>query len=119
MIIVDYVGNLALDAGKNHFKCKLDEQKIKTALTDYMKRQRNYNEACSLAEEIDFQGLMDYVCTNFLDDVSIRAFHPDKRVRTRIREQIIDKAVAYSQAETDEAKKKVATSISMETALFT
>lgn len=39
MIIVDYVGNLALDAGKNHFKCKLDEQKIKTALTDYMERQ--------------------------------------------------------------------------------
>lgn len=113
MIIVDYVGNLALDAGKNHFKCKLDEQKIKTALTDYMKRQRNYNEACSLAEEIDFQGLMDYVCTNLLDDVSIRAFHPDKRVRTRIREQIIDKAVAYSQAETDEAKKKVATCISI------
>ena len=29
MIIVDYVGNLVLDAGKNHFKCKLDEQKLR------------------------------------------------------------------------------------------
>ncbi len=113
MIIKDYVENLALDAGKKYVESKIDEHKIKTELAEFIDRQRNYNKACSLAEEFDFQGLMDYISKDLLDDVTLRVFHPNKKERTQARETIKNKAVAYSNANTDESKKKVTTCISI------
>lgn len=50
---------------------------------------------CSLAEEIDFQGLIEYIDNNLLTDVSSRVFSTKKEERKRARYNIIEKHRAY------------------------
>ena len=107
MIITDYIGNLALEAGKSYFHDKIDEKKLKKALSDYIEHHRKYNEVCTIAEEIDFQGLIDYIQSNLLDDVATRMFSHNKTERRNTREHIINKALYYSHADSDEAKHRV------------
>ena len=112
MIIADYIGNLALEAGKSHLKDDIDKKKLRKALSDLIKRHRKYNEICARAEEIDFQGLIDYIEGNLLNDVVTRIFNHDKAKRREARNSVIKKAIEYSHAKTDESKRRVAIIIS-------
>ena len=109
----EYVAALGFDVAKERAHAKLDEKKLRTELTSYLERQRKYNEMCSLAEEIDFQGLVDYIRKNLIEQAGVRIFNPNRKKRGQARQEIIDAAVAYSKANTLEAKKRVATSISI------
>lgn len=111
-MVKEYLAELGLDIGKNWIKDRIDEQKLKSALLDYIERQRKYNEVCAFAEEIDFQGLMEYIDQNLLDDVSTRLFAPKKEDRGQARERVITAAVAYSKANTSQAKTRVVKCIS-------
>lgn len=88
-------------------------KKHSAALVDYIKRQRKYNDLVTLAEEIDFQGLIEYICTELLLDVECRIFNPSRRKRGEARQHIIDLACNKAQAQTDEAKRRVSKFISI------
>lgn len=105
--VAEYLADLGLDVGKKHINRKLDERKLHKSLMKYIEQHRRYNEMCSLAEEIDFQGLMKYIDEKLLDDVVERVFSPTTEQRTRARESIIDRAIAFSKANTDEARRRV------------
>lgn len=109
----EYVAGLGLDAAKEHVQEKLDEKKLRSELTSYIERQRKYNEMCTLAEEIDFQGLVEYIQNNLLEQTGVRIFDPDRKKRGQARQEIIDAAVAYSKANTSESKLRVGTCISI------
>lgn len=109
----EYMAGLGFDAAKEQAQYKLDEKKLRTELTSYIERQQKYNKLCSMAEDIDFQGLVDYIRNNLFEQASVRIFNPDRKKREQARQEIIDAAVAYSKADTPEAKKRVATSISI------
>ena len=110
---VEYVASLGFDAAKEHAHDKLDEKKLRTELTSYIEHQRKYNEMCSLAEEFDFQGLVDYIRNNLLEQVGVRIFDPNRKKRGQARQEIIDATVAYFMVNTPAAKKRVATCISI------
>ena len=109
----EYVAGLGFDVAKECGQGKLDEKKLRSELTSYIERQRKYNEMCSLAEEIDFQGLVEYIQNNLLEQAGVRIFDPNRKKRGQARQEIIDSAVAHSKASTSEAKKRVATCISI------
>lgn len=109
----EYVANLGVDAAKEKFKDKIDEQKLKAALSEYIEHQRKYNEMCSLAEEIDFRGLVEYIRADLLDEVGTRIFDPNRKNRGLARQYIVDKACVHARAETDAAKYRVSKSISI------
>ena len=109
----EYVAGLGFDAAKECAQGKLDEKRLRSELTSYIERQRKYNEMCSLAEEIDFQGLVEYIQNNLLEQTGVRIFDPNRKKRGQARQEIIDSAVAHSKASTSEAKKRVATCISI------
>lgn len=111
--IADYVAGLGLEAAKDRFKKKLDENRIRAALSEYVERQRKYNLLCSLAEEIDFQGLIEYISDNLLDVVNVRLFDPNKKKRVQARDEAISAAIAYSEASTEQAKYRISTCISI------
>lgn len=111
-MVKEYLAELALDAGKNQFKNRVDEQKLKSALMNYIARQQKYNEICTLAEEIDFQGLVEYIDQNLLDAVNNRLFAPNRKNRGQARTSIITAAITYSKAETNQAKQRVTKCIS-------
>ena len=62
---------------------------------------------CSLSEEIDFQGLMEYIEVNLLNDVSNGIFKQNKKERETAKKYIIDRAVEFSKAEAKEARQRV------------
>lgn len=106
--IAEYVANLALDLAKNCGERKIEEHKLRADLTTFIEGQRKYADMCSLAEEIDFQGLIDYISHHLLKDVSTRVFSPSSKMRGDARKMIIDRAIAYSGADTPEQKRKSA-----------
>lgn len=79
---------------------------------NYIARQQKYNEICTLAEEIDFQGLVEYIDQNLLDAVNNRLFAPNRKNRGQARSSIITAAITYSKAETNQAKQRVTKCIS-------
>lgn len=102
--IAEYVAGLGLDTAKNHVSSSLEEKKLRDALTSYIEHQRKYNELCSLAEEIDFQGLVEYISNNLIEAVSVRVFSPNKKKRRQARQEIVDAAVSFSKANTSESR---------------
>ena len=69
MEILDFIVELGLDAGLKYFKNRLNTNKLKDSLRQYIKNQEAYNELSSLEEEIDFQGLADFIETSFMEKV--------------------------------------------------
>lgn len=109
----EYVAGLGLDAVKEHVHEELDEKKLRSELASYIEHQRKYNEMCSLAEEIDFQGLMEYIRNNLIEQVGLRIIDPNRKKRGQARKDIVDSAVAFSKANTPEAKQRVSKCISI------
>ena len=106
--IADYLASLGLDAAKAFFKEKIDEAKLRSALTEYIEQQRQCHDFCTLAEEFDYQGLVDYIRRELLSDVEKRFFDTNSHNRASAQQSIIDKAIIYANAETPEAKREVA-----------
>ena len=106
-MIEEYIGNLALEVIKDKVTVAFDKKRLKSDLVEYVKKQKKYNETCQLADEMDYQGLMDYVKVNFLEDASERMFHRNPIIRRRAKDHIIAKAIDYAHAESKEAKKRV------------
>ena len=104
----EYLAGLGLDVAKKHFANKIDEKKLKEALTSYIKKQKKYNEICAIDEECDFEGLIEYISNNMIDDLERRFFSLNQKERKKAHDCITAKAVSYSNAATDEAKKRVA-----------
>ena len=61
---------------------------------------------CSLAEECDFQGLVEYIENELIGDAELRIFGKN-RERHDARERIISRAVHFSKAETPESRSRV------------
>ena len=109
----EYLTDLGIEATKDNVKNKLDEKKLRESLMAYIESQQKYNEMCSLTEEIDFQGLIDYIKNNLIGATGTRFFDPNRNKRRQARQQIVDAAVVFSKADTDEAKFRVSKYISI------
>ncbi len=107
MEILDFIIELGLDAGLKYFKNRLNTNKLKDSLRQYIINQEAYNELSSLEEEIDFQGLVAFIETTFMEKVDECIFSVSIEQRSEARRTLIDAAVAYSKAETEEAKQRV------------
>ena len=73
-IIVDYLSNIGLDVVRDRIKSTAMEFAVRDRLRDYLTRQNEINEVCSREEEIDFEGLANYIQEELIEDVKIRLF---------------------------------------------
>lgn len=69
---IGVIANIGIDVAKEHFKNKRLEAKAKERQSEYLTRQEKYHFDCSLEEEIDFEGLAEYIHNDLIDDVKIR-----------------------------------------------
>lgn len=88
-------------------KRKIDEHKLKKDLEDYILSKKKDFDLCSIDEEFDFEGLLDYVSNNLIEDMKIRVFSKSRKEREKARNTIINKGLQFSQANTKESKAKV------------
>ena len=105
--IAGYIASIGLDSAKKQFDKKIDEKKLHSELMSYVERQKKYNEISLLVEEIDFEGLTNYIRSNLIDNVSVRIFDVDRKKRELARIAIINSAIAFSNAQNKEAKARV------------
>lgn len=105
--ILDAIANLTVEIGKKKFKSQINETKLRKNINNYLEHQKKYNQICSLKEEIDFQGLIEYIQNNLLDDISVRVFSLDPKERENTRKTIIEMAIYYSKADTKESRSRV------------
>lgn len=103
--VIGVIADIGIDVAKEHFENKRLEAKAKEKLSEYLTRQKKYNFDCSLEEEIDFEGLAEYIHNDLIDDVKIRLFGR-KQERRIAREAIADKAACYAQAKTKLSKER-------------
>ena len=66
--ILGFIADIGLNAAKGRYKITRDELQARVKLTDYLARQQKYNFNCSLEEEIDFEGLAEYIRSNLMDE---------------------------------------------------
>lgn len=103
----EIIADLGVNFAKEHLHKAINEHQLHRCLEKYIESQQKYNEMCSRAEEIDFQGLINYISENLLDDVSSRITCTKSRDRNRARNNIVEKAISYAHAETPEAQSRI------------
>lgn len=110
--VAEFIASIVVEAAKKNFSKRIDEHKLREDIKQYVEKKHRLNELSTLAEEIDFQGLAEYVSNDLIDEVTIRTFSVRKKEREKAREEIIGRAVQHSHANTDSKKKRVASFIS-------
>ena len=109
--IAGYIADLGLDIAKNKYKDKLDEKRLRDDLFTFIESQHKYNEMCTYAEEIDFQGLIEYIEGDLIESACTRVFDPNPARRKQARDQIASEAQFFCKATTEEARYRVSTCI--------
>lgn len=112
--ISDCVVDIGVSVVKDKIKNAHEEAQIRRRLHDYLDRQHKYNFNGTHEEEIDFQGLAEYICGDLLEEVKLRLLG-NVFERARARQFIMDNAARYAQAKTSisavRARKLVSDSI--------
>lgn len=106
MLLVEFVAEMGFNTMVHKFKNKMSDKELKERIQLYVDRQEKIHEISTYQQEIDFQGLMDYIQGSMMVDIQTRLFG-NREERRVARENISNKALAYSQADTIEAKKYV------------
>lgn len=95
--MIDYVADFGVELIKDKINNEREKKEIRDRLANYIKMEQSINFGCTPDEEIDFGGLIQYIQTNFLDDVQLRIFGT-KEERDRAREDIKTKAIINAKA---------------------
>lgn len=106
-MLIDYVTTIGLDAIKDKVSDAHEQNVIRGAIKQYVESQEKFNYRSALEEEIDFQGLTDYICGGLHNDVHQRLFGQTSKIRGRARNSVIECAIAYAHAETIPAQNRV------------
>jgi hypothetical protein len=114
--IMEHIVDIGIDVVKDKIKGPIMEAEARKRLIKFLDRQHAYNFNCTQQEEIDFEGLANYIQQDLIEDVKIRLFG-DREERGAAYRTIISKAVHYAQAKTklseQRAKKMVNIAINL------
>lgn len=99
-ILLEYITEIGLDAVKDKIKDASMEAAARTRLTEYLEKQHKLNFNCTQEEEIDFEGLANYIRQELIEDVKVRLFASSKEERDNAHKTIIAKAKNYAQSKT-------------------
>lgn len=97
--ISSHIVDIGLSVVKEKITKKQEETELRNRLNDFLIRQHKYNLVCTVEEEIDFQGVAEYIRGDLLEEVKMRLFG-NAIQRRRARQSIMDKAAFYAQAKT-------------------
>lgn len=95
----DIIWKLCADVVDSKIKDTVNKYEINKKLKKYLLHELNKNWFVSSQEEIDFEGLVDYIRNDLLDDVEI-CLCGQTEERKYARENILRKAVTYAKANT-------------------
>ena len=78
--VIGWLKERAFDWAKDQIASRTSEQEIRSALNAFIERENKVNELCSIAEEIDFEGVCKYVQSDeFRVDIERRLLSGSKK----------------------------------------
>ena len=98
-MIKEYFVELGLNVVKDRAISIKEKQDLRFRLEKFIERKMKENYNCSMAEEIDFGGLVEYINGNFTEDVHKRLFG-NLSERKAANTSIMRNAAIYSQSKT-------------------
>lgn len=107
IMLPEIIAELGVDAAIEYSKNKIDEARLKSALIEAVEGQKKYHELASLTEEFDFDGLINYVKDHLVNELDICLFNTKPKERGKARGVIFHDAIVFSQANSEEAKRRV------------
>ncbi len=84
---------------KSFVSKKIEEKKLKEKLGSYLSRKLQENQICTLEEELDLEGLINYIYTDFSDEVKLLLCGSPVE-RRRAEQEIHNYARLYAKAHT-------------------
>ena len=105
IIIKEYLVTLGFDVVKDNLKNKSYEKQLRDRLDNFIERQLKHNELCSVEEEIDFEGLANYLGGNLKEDIKKRLFG-EIHERDSAHKTIVAKVKEYANANTKCGEKR-------------
>ena len=94
-VMIEYIAEIGFDAIKD----KIVDQKyaivVRNKIKDYLQRQEKMNFNCTKEEEVDFEGLANYIRCDMITDVQKR-FWGSRKERGEAHSNIITKAACYA-----------------------
>lgn len=110
-MIREYFIELGVNAVKNKILDIKEQHDIRDRLDAFIDGKLDENYNCSLEEELDFGGLIEYISGSFLNDMEKRLFG-NLRERRAAHKIIVDKAIVYSQSKNALSRKRATKLIS-------
>lgn len=107
MPLHDYLVTLGLDGFKGFIGDNYSKHQMEEAIRAYVARQRDINFTCTKEEEIDFGGVVEYLCSNFHDDIEQRLTGETSEIRGLAHKDIVAKALSYANTHTSIQEKRV------------
>ena len=104
-VIIDFIAGIGLEMVKDKIINQSSSREIQERIRNYLKKQSSLNFYALLEEEIDFEGLSDYIRGNMIEDIKLRCFG-NKRERGLARESLVSKARIYASAKIDISTKR-------------
>lgn len=96
----DIIWGLCTDIVNSKIRDAAEQKKINEKLESYLSRKLSDHWFCTQEEEIDFEGLANYIREDLMDDIKIRLFGEEQE-REFARKKILEKAVIYANAKTN------------------
>lgn len=104
-MIREYFIELGLNVARNKVLDIKNQHDIHDRLDAFIDKKLDENYNCSMEEEIDFGGLVEYISKDFLNDIEQRLFG-NVTERRFAHKSIINKAVDYSKGRTHLSEKR-------------
>lgn len=106
-ILKDIAENIAAESVQDRFNDVTDSHKLKETIEVYLSRQQEYNEICSMAEEVDFEELSNFARDELIGKTKQIIKNHSAEQREHARADLISYVCASVIAKTPEAKQRV------------
>ena len=105
--LISYLAESGMDAESEKVRNLIKRKQMQTNLQEYIEKHEKWNEVSSLAEEIDFEKLQDYMKKEFPEKIDKGFFALKESERTLWRESLIEQICSYMEVETKEARERI------------
>ena len=106
-ILVDIAENIVAESVHDGITNVKDSHKLKEVIEEYLSRQQEYNEICSMAEEVDFEELSNIARDELIGKTKNIIKNHAVEQREQARADLISYVCARVVAKTPEAKQRV------------
>ena len=114
--IIDCIADITLEAVRTKITECISDKKVKQCIKNYLDKQKKLNFHISNEEEIDFEGLANYILTDLIKDVK-QWLYGSRKERGDAYSRILSATATYASANTqlskNRAKKIVGTAINI------